>query len=236
MNTVDSIKKYGLESNILLLISPVPSLRESMNGYADYFACKDFITQTKDNQKKYIIFIGELGQTDGTEGMYSYLMVNPFLHLKIRETIVTTEKNGFTGVKQVFIFEIIKNKNCNYCGKINAVNKCKCGVYYCDRTCQRNDYRTHKPICDEKDRKNKNIKLTQRKIQLGISVTSEELRNLREYLTSTGQLNVDIDGRRKTRRKKSSRRRKSSRIKSSRRRKLSRRKSIKRKSSRRRSF
>jgi len=75
LNSVDSIKKYGKESNVLLFISPQPG-----HTYLDYYACYDFIEQTQNGEDKYIIIIGELGGGDGTEGMYGYLHNNPKLN------------------------------------------------------------------------------------------------------------------------------------------------------------
>lgn len=212
MNTVDAVKKYGVESNILLLISPYPS----SDGYGDYFACKDFIDQTREGEKKYIIFVGELGEGDGTSGMYSYLMNNPFLIRKVKQEIHNEEKGRFRVIKEVFIFLINKNKNlCNMCGVITQT-KCRCGTHYCCREHQIYDRENHKSSCEEKIEKEKNIiekekniKEKEKKINLGISLSLDDLKNLRNDLNVTGKLNVEIeDGirkRKKSKRKKSKR-------------------------------
>jgi len=104
LNSVDSVKKYGSESNVLLLISPEPG-----NNYADYFACKDFIEQTKPIEKKFIIFIGDLGFTDGSEGMYKYLNNNPNLKLVLQDVVFYYLDDFESAIphKELFIFEII---------------------------------------------------------------------------------------------------------------------------------
>lgn len=106
LNTVDSVEKYGMVSNVLLIISPTPG-----ESYADYFACKDFIEQTKYHEKKYIIFIGELGGGDGSKGMYKYLLKHPKLNLHVEKEISRYTYNyGFTAIKKLYIFEI-KNED-----------------------------------------------------------------------------------------------------------------------------
>jgi len=56
---------------------------------------------------KYIIFIGELGASDGSEGMYKYLTLHPRLKTVVRE--ILSNGNGLIGgpiIKEVFVFEI----------------------------------------------------------------------------------------------------------------------------------
>jgi len=191
------------------LISPVPS----SDGYADYFACKDFIDQTREGEKKYIIFVGELGAGDGTQGMYTYLMNNPFLITKVKQEILNEETGRFKVIKEVFIFLINKNKNlCNMCGKTTPL-KCKCGTHYCCREHQKNDLENHKYSCEEKIEKEKNmkekeeyIKEKENEISLGKLLSLEDLINLRNNLNITGQLNVPIDGTRKRKSRRKSRR------------------------------
>ena len=105
LNCVDSVKNYGKESDILLIISPPPG-----EYYGDYFACKDFIEQTKPEQVKYIIFIGELGRGDGSLGMFKYLKKNIFLDLKLEEEICRFRNRFGTVIKKVYIFEVDKHK------------------------------------------------------------------------------------------------------------------------------
>lgn len=83
INSVDTIEKYKNDGfNVLMMISPPPShninmfdpsKEKIMIGYGDYFALKKFF-QTESAQL--FIFIGELGASDGSLGMYKYLMDN----------------------------------------------------------------------------------------------------------------------------------------------------------------
>jgi hypothetical protein len=82
VNTIDAVKKYGKDSNVLLLISPQPG-----DSYSDYYACYDFIDQVQKGEDKYIVIIGELGGGDGSKGMYKYMMENPNLVCVLKETI-----------------------------------------------------------------------------------------------------------------------------------------------------
>jgi len=74
LNTVDAVKKYGETSNILLLICPNPDCE-----FADYFAIKDFIEQTREREEeKYIVLFGNFEESggirmDGSEYLKWYL-------------------------------------------------------------------------------------------------------------------------------------------------------------------
>ena len=43
LHTVDAVAQYGKQSNILLMISPMPFCYDHKAKYADYYACYDFI-------------------------------------------------------------------------------------------------------------------------------------------------------------------------------------------------
>jgi len=106
VHSVDAVKKYGNHSNTLLLISPYPSLPEDQLSLGDYYACEDFISLSK-GEKKMIIFIGELGASDGTSGMYIYFMDHPQLHLSLRDMVFCgIDIFGGNVEKEVFIFDI----------------------------------------------------------------------------------------------------------------------------------
>lgn len=114
-NPVEAVSKFGKLSDILLMISPTPcssSIDEPDKkdlGYADYYASSDFIEQTKPGENKHIIIVGELGASDGSEGMYNYLMKHINLELVVREMIYEG-KDTFGGniEKELFIFAIHK--------------------------------------------------------------------------------------------------------------------------------
>jgi hypothetical protein len=58
---------------------------------------------------KYIIFVGELGASDGSSGMYLYMLHNTIWKLEIRETI-SDVPDVFGGIieKEVFIFKRVE--------------------------------------------------------------------------------------------------------------------------------
>lgn len=116
LNSVASVEEFGCDSNVLLLISPPPASYydkiEANVGFGDFFACKDFIEQTfknhnSDSNSKFIIFVGELGASDGTEGMYKYLTENDCLTL-VHRKMLSQRRDMFGGAceKELFIFEI----------------------------------------------------------------------------------------------------------------------------------
>lgn len=115
LNSVEAIGKYGVDSNVLLIVSPPPAPCVDMCGFGDYYACHDFISQTLSqshsvsaiSQQKFIIFVGELGASDGSEGMYKYLLEHINLNLVFRHMIsLTKDILGGNCEKELFIFEI----------------------------------------------------------------------------------------------------------------------------------
>lgn len=112
-NSISAVDKFGNDANILLLISPLPcnsSIDDKNIGYGDYYACYDFIEQTKINESKFIIFIGELGASDGSTGMYDYMINNHKLKLVKREMLEKKNDIMTSGFieKEIFIFLITK--------------------------------------------------------------------------------------------------------------------------------
>lgn len=76
INCIDSICKHENECEILMLICPPPSIYSPgtiPEGFGDYYSLKKWT----ELNKKVFIFVGELGRTDGTEGMYKFLMNHP---------------------------------------------------------------------------------------------------------------------------------------------------------------
>lgn len=106
LHTVEAVNKFGQEANVLLLISPPPYPTPSNKdlGYGDYYACYDFLAlNIKD---RYIIFIGELGASDGSQGMYKYLTTHPNLDIIARVMLDNKpDVFGEPGEKELFIFQ-----------------------------------------------------------------------------------------------------------------------------------
>jgi hypothetical protein len=110
LNSVETVEKYKDDGfNVLMMISPPPSSTDNNTGYADYFAIERF---SQLESSEFLIFIGELGASDGSEGMYQYLLVdNPFWSLDFRQILSSgTDIFGGKSEKEIFIF---KNKNLN---------------------------------------------------------------------------------------------------------------------------
>jgi hypothetical protein len=100
----EAVKKYGNVSNVLLLISPPPSC------HMDYYAIKEFELQPGD--EKYVIYLGELGASDGGEGMYKYMMNDSVWDL-IHEELLSQKIDSFGGPceKCLYIFRIDRQKH-----------------------------------------------------------------------------------------------------------------------------
>jgi SAM-dependent MidA family methyltransferase len=101
LDYLSAVKKYWNEADILLLINPTPFDQEDLLAFGDLFAIDEFIKQTKLLEKvssketkllekvssketkllekvsskktKYIILAGEIGASDGTTGLDTYL-------------------------------------------------------------------------------------------------------------------------------------------------------------------
>ena len=107
LDCIDSIEKYYQKAEILLLMCPPPYQYikgdENPTGFADYFAIKRW----GELNKKIVMFIGEMGRTDGSEGMYDYMM-NGNSIWKLAKRKVLQEGNDLFGrfiQRELFIFE-----------------------------------------------------------------------------------------------------------------------------------
>tara|TARA_B110000037_G_C17093522_1_gene495015 strand:+ start:1474 stop:2112 length:639 start_codon:yes stop_codon:yes gene_type:complete len=95
----DAVYKYGKDIDILMLISP-PCI-----GFMDYYAIKTYELLNSDKDK-YVIYIGELGASDGATGMYKYMMEESEWNLiKSVEFSETMLMYGEYCVKEVFLFK-----------------------------------------------------------------------------------------------------------------------------------
>ncbi len=114
LDCVDAVRLFGPGADVLMMISPPYSDRDNGNNldpsinhsYGDYYACKDFIDQTEPNKKKCIVFIGELGASDGSPGMYKYLLQHKRLKLSLRKLLFRKEDIFGPLEKEVFVFDI----------------------------------------------------------------------------------------------------------------------------------
>ena len=135
LSSVGAVTAYGLSSQILLMISPPPygidlrskkimddkkgNLIPDLPNFCDYYACYDFIelytglmSKHKLNEPKYIIFIGNLGGSDGSMNMYSYLMNHPNLSLVKRKLLPTyhqLSEHEDGRDKELFIFKLYRS-------------------------------------------------------------------------------------------------------------------------------
>lgn len=81
---------------------------------------------------------------------------------------VKCQLNGFrTHACENYLDELVnyppKENICSFCDKGNCKLKCglRCGIYYCDKNCQKADWVHHKPLCDsEKDKRTVNLGIT----------------------------------------------------------------------------
>lgn len=63
----DAVKAYPGNIDMLLMVSPPPE------GFMDYYAIKEYELKLQKNPK-YLMILGELGASDGTDGIYQYLI------------------------------------------------------------------------------------------------------------------------------------------------------------------
>ncbi len=108
LNSVQTIEKFKFGGfNVLMMISPPPLYpifgTKKYAGYADFWALEKFYEVSTG---KYFIFIGELGASDGSEGMYKYLL-GPESKWKLELRVMlykTTDITGGSCEKELFIF------------------------------------------------------------------------------------------------------------------------------------
>jgi len=94
----DAVKKYGNDCNVLMLISP------PCHDFMDYYAIKTF--EEINDKEKFIIYIGELGASDGAEGMYNYMMNHDLWKLEHRSLVIKfPDVYGGNTIKEAFIFK-----------------------------------------------------------------------------------------------------------------------------------
>jgi hypothetical protein len=130
IESIEAVKQYGEGKNILLLVSPPPchlpeldplDTESPLLGYMDYFAIDEWSrssdsnvgdacqrrSKLPNNEQRYIIFIGELGASDGSLGMYKYMMENPKWSCRVRKMLRKSPDNcGGMVEKELFIFEL----------------------------------------------------------------------------------------------------------------------------------
>lgn len=100
INSYDTVVKYNNNYDILLLNSVPPS-----NNYSDFFCINKWLEHPN---SKYLIFCGELGASDGSEGLYHYLLTtcSDKLQLDVRKTYFYQHDPMFDDCyKEVFIFK-----------------------------------------------------------------------------------------------------------------------------------
>lgn len=96
----EAVYKYGSEADILLMISP-PCV-----GFMDYYAIKSY-ENVESKKEKYLIFVGEMGASDGSEGIYHYLIDGEIWNLVCRNLFHHgTYLFGGNIEKEVFLFKL----------------------------------------------------------------------------------------------------------------------------------
>jgi hypothetical protein len=99
----DAVKAH-CDIDLLLLISPPPE------GFMDYYAIKEY--ELKPQQKaKYLMILGELGASDGTDGIYHYLINSEhtsWLLLQKHPFIENIDVFGGECIKSVYFFKLLR--------------------------------------------------------------------------------------------------------------------------------
>lgn len=112
IDAIGAIEKYGKAYDTLLMICPPPGELNYLNthsSYGDYFACKKFIEMSESGQVRYIVIIGELGNSDASKGMYLWMLKHPQLIMEFRCTFfIGIDHQGGPVEKEVFIFSVDK--------------------------------------------------------------------------------------------------------------------------------
>lgn len=111
INGLDAVNKFNSEAEILLVMCPPPN-KIVMDGYlnpmalCDYYSIVDF-TDLNPNKHKLIVFIGELGSSSGTEGMYNFMLTNTKIKMLHREILISGYNQYGIVEMEIFIFEVL---------------------------------------------------------------------------------------------------------------------------------
>ena len=111
LNGLESVKKFSNDVNILLLMCPPPNkvvMNNCVNPMAlcDYYSITEFIDLSV-GKNKLIVFIGEIGGSDGSEGMYHFMLTNTKIKLVHREMLICAYNQFGIIEKEIFIFVIL---------------------------------------------------------------------------------------------------------------------------------
>ena len=103
LSGVDTIEKYVQYGyNTLMMISPPPESLDDNPLYGDYFTIRAW---TNVESAKWFIFIGEMGASDGSEGLYDYMINHPIWKLDFRKILYSCDDIvGGPCQKELFIF------------------------------------------------------------------------------------------------------------------------------------
>ena len=106
-DAASAVKTFADECCVLLLISPQPSCFGDEDWGHDIWAYMLWIMKKKTSYKNaFIIFIGELGRSDGSEGGYNFLMTHPDLRLVHKVVLIRNYSIGGITEKTLYIFMV----------------------------------------------------------------------------------------------------------------------------------
>jgi hypothetical protein len=110
LDAVSAVKSFGSQANVLLMISPPPCPQSVPSAFCDYFAIEDFIAMPQEGDTpRYIVLVGEIGRSDGTEGLGLHLKTHDKLYEVIMHTISEAPTLfGDTVVKSIAVYFVIK--------------------------------------------------------------------------------------------------------------------------------
>ena len=103
LTSEEAVKIHGPKSNVLIIISPPPA------SLMDYDAVKGFEDLPSNGRPRYLLYAGEMGESDGALGMYHYMIIQS-THWKLLSRQVISESSMlFFGIKdkckkELFLF------------------------------------------------------------------------------------------------------------------------------------
>jgi len=112
MDAIKSVHTYFDSVNVLLMMCPPPSdvmYDGKINPLclSDFYPIIDWIEMSKKvKENKFIVFIGELGGSDGTEGMYRFMLDHSELNLECRQMLIKAHNQFGIIEKEIFIFRV----------------------------------------------------------------------------------------------------------------------------------
>ena len=103
----EAVERYGAKANVLLMVSPIPG-----NHFQDLYAIIGFMQQHL-GTVFFIVFVGELGASDGSEGIYDYMDKHPEVEIISWSSIAKKGEKKIGDTQRDKLYKLVVKKQGN---------------------------------------------------------------------------------------------------------------------------